>query len=248
MIVQKGDDLSGQPARADERVVLVTGGATGIGAAIAARFASDGATVVVADLELPAEGDPRIRYEVADVSVAADVEALFGRVASECGSVDVLVNNAGIWFRRPFQEITVDEWDRVLAVNLRGVFLCTQAVLPLMEAAGTGVILNIGSQAGVTVTRGQGAHYHASKAAISHLTKVLAVELGPVGVRINCVAPGATFPEPLLLPPEVLHQIPLGRVGVPDDVAGVCAFLASPDSAYITGQTLLVNGGAVALM
>lgn len=233
---------------ANERVVLVTGGVRGIGAAIAARFASDGASVVVADLELPVDGDSRIRYEAVDVSAAADVEALFGRVASEYGRIDVLVNNAGIWFRRPFREITLDEWDRVMAVNLRGVFLCTQAVLPLMEAVGSGVILNVGSQAGVTVTRGQGAHYHASKAAISHLTKVLAVELGPIGVRINCVAPGATFPEPLRLPPEVLGQIPLGRVGVPDDVAGVCAFLASPDAGYITGQTLLVNGGAVALM
>ena len=231
-----------------DRVVLVTGGAGNIGAAIAARFASDGARVVVADLKVPADADARIRYETADVSVEDDVEALFERIKSEYGRVDVLVNNVGIWFRRPFKEITVDEWDRIIAVNLRGVFLCIRAVLPLMEAAGGGAIVNIGSQAGVTITRGQGAHYHASKAAISHLTKALAVEFGRLGIRVNCLAPGATFPDPSFLPQRILDQIPLGRGGVPDDVAGACAFLASPDAAYITGQTLLVNGGAVALL
>ncbi|MGB8387655.1 SDR family NAD(P)-dependent oxidoreductase [Mycobacterium sp.] len=233
---------------AGDRVVLVTGGGKGIGAAIAARFAYDGASVVVADLQPPGDADPRIRYETADISDANDVESLFARIGSAYGHVDVLVNNAGIWFRRPFQEITVDEWDRVIAVNLRGLFLCTRAVLPLMEAAGGGVIVNIGSQAGVTVTRGQGAHYHASKAAVSHLTKVLAVEFGSLGIRVNCLAPGPTFLDPSFLPPQILDQIPLGRGGVPDDLAGACAFLASPDASYITGQTLLVNGGAVALM
>jgi NAD(P)-dependent dehydrogenase (short-subunit alcohol dehydrogenase family) len=233
---------------AGDRVVLVTGGGKGIGAAIAARFASDGASVVVADLEPPGDADPRIRYETADVSDADDVKLFVDRVGSEYGRVDVLVNNVGIWFRRPFREITVEEWDRVLAVNLRGLFLCTQAVLPSMEAAGGGAIVNIGSQAGMTVTRGQGAHYHAAKAAISHLTKVLAVEFGPLGIRVNCLAPGPTFPDPSFLPQEILNQIPLGRGGVPDDIAGACAFLASPEASYITGQTLLVNGGAVALM
>ncbi|MBX7430518.1 glucose 1-dehydrogenase [Mycobacterium sp. Y57] len=231
-----------------ERVVVVTGGARGIGAAIAARFASDGATVVVADLDPPIETDLPVRYERADVAAEADVDELFARIGSRYGRIDVLVNNAGIWFRRPFREITVDEWDRVLRVNLRSVFLCTRAALSLMERAGSGVIVNIGSQAGLTVTRGQGAHYHASKAAVSHLTKELAVEFGPIGVRVNCLAPGVTMPDPTVLPSEVLDQIPLGRSGVPEDVAGACAFLASPDAGYITGQTLLVNGGAIALM
>ena len=176
------------------------------------------------------------------------VETLFARVADDYGRVDVLVNNVGIWFRRAFREITVEEWDRVLDVNLRSVFLCIRAALPLMETAGGGAIVNMGSQAGVTVTRGQGAHYAASKAAISHLTKVLAVEFGPLGIRINCVAPGVTLPESTVLPPEAVAQIPLGRAGVPADLAGACAFLASPEAAYITGQTLLVNGGAVALL
>lgn len=231
------------------RVVVVTGGARGIGAAIAARFASDDATVVVVDTQAPDRAEPRVRYEAADITDADGVALLFDRIADEHGSIDVLVNNAGIWFRRPFTEITVDEWDRVLAVNLRGVFLCTRAALPHMVAAGAGVVLNIGSQAGVTVTRGQGAHYHASKAAVSHLTKAIAFELGPMNVRVNCVAPGVTLDDPSFrLPEQVLSQIPLGRAAVPDDLAGVCAFLASPEAALITGQTLLVNGGAVALL
>lgn len=227
-------------------VVLVTGGARGIGAAIARRFAAGGSQVVVADLE-PPEPVTNVHHEPADVSVASDVESLFGRLESRYGRLDVLVNNAGIWFRRPFTDITVEEWDQVMAVNLRGVFLCTRAAVSLMGGRG-GAVVNIGSQAGMTITRGQGAHYHASKAAVSHLTKALAVELGPSGIRVNCVAPGVTPPQDAVLPPQVLEQIPLGRGGVPEDIAGACVFLASPDAAYITGQTLLVNGGAVALM
>ena len=231
-----------------DRVVVVTGAARGIGAAIAERFADDGSAVVAADVEQPVGGDPRIDYQRVDVSSADDVAGLFSHVVAAHGRVDVLVNNAGIWFRRPFMEISADEWDRVVGVNLRGVFLCTKAAVGSMAAAGGGAIINIGSQAGLTVTRGQGAHYHASKAAIAHLTKVLAFELGPMGIRVNCVAPGATLADPSSLPPELLAQIPLGRAGVPADLAGACLFLASPDASYITGQTLMVNGGAVAFV
>lgn len=229
-------------------VVLVTGAARGIGAAIATRFADQGARVVAIDLEVPEDGDPRVRYEKADVSNAAEVTALFSRIAAAHGRIDVLVNNAAIWFRRSFTEISVEEWDHVLGVNLRGVFLCTQAAIEPMTAAGGGAIVNIGSQAGLSVTRGQGLHYHASKAAIAHLTKVLAFELGPMGIRINCVAPGVTPPDPIPMPAELLAQIPLGRVATPLDIAGACTFFASPDAAYITGQTLLVNGGAIAFL
>jgi len=242
--------MSEFPAASHERVVVVTGAARGVGAAIACRFADDGASVVGVDLEAPAEPDKRISYERADVSSAEDVESLFTRVAGAFGRVDVVVNNAGIWFRRPFREITVEEWDRVLGVNLRGVFLCTRSAVDLMEASGGGSIVNIGSQAGLTVTRGQGIHYHASKAAIAHLTKALAFELGPLGIRINCVAPGVTPDGTIapLLPAEFLQQIPLGRPGQPTDIANACAFLASTEASYITGQTLLVNGGAVAFL
>ena len=229
-------------------MVVVTGGARGIGAAIASRFAEDGAAVVVADVDAPLEADLRIDYEHVDVSSAGDIAALFSRVLASYGRIDVLVNNAGIWFRRALMDISVDEWDRVLAVNLRGVFLCTKAAAEAMGAARAGAIINIGSQAGLTVTRGQGAHYHASKAAVAHLTKVLAFELGPMGIRVNCVAPGATLPDSSALPAGMLAQIPLGRAGSPADLVGACVFLASPAAAYITGQTLLVNGGAVAFV
>jgi len=232
----------------DERVVLVTGGARNIGSAIAARFASDGAQVVVADAEEPTAADARIRYEIADVSVAGEVERLFATIRSEYGYIDVLVNNAGIWFRRTFADITIEEWDRVIAVNLRSVFLCSKAALPLMRSGGGATIINIGSQAGQTLTRGQGAHYHASKAAIAHLTKVLAFELGPEGIRVNSVAPGVVLPDSSMLPPEVLYQIPMRRAGLPEDIAEACYFLASPQASYIAGQTLLVNGGAVAFL
>lgn len=240
--------MSAAAAPPEDRVVVVTGGSRGIGAAIATRFADDGMTVVAADLEPPVEGDPRIRYERTDVSSAGEVAALFSRIGGDYGRVDVLVNNAGIWFRHPFEEISVEEWDRVFGVNVRGVFLCTQAALGPMRAAGAGAVVNIGSQAGLTVTRGQGAHYHASKAAIAHLTKVLAFELGPLGIRVNCVAPSATPPDPSLVPAALLAQIPLGRAGVPEDVTGACVFLASGEARYITGQTLAVNGGAVAFL
>lgn len=232
-----------------DRVVLVTGGSRGIGAAIATRFAAEEGTVVVAaDLEPTDSEDTGVRSEHVDVSSAESVSALIARVTDDHGRIDVLVNNAGIWFRRPFGKISIEEWDHVLAVNLRGVFLCSRAVLEPMQENGGGVILNIGSQAGLTVTRGQGAHYHASKAAVAHLTRVLAFELGPVGIRVNCVAPSAAPPDPSLMPPELLRQIPLGRAGTPADFVGACVFLASPDASYITGQTLAVNGGAVAFV
>ncbi|HET6953192.1 MAG TPA: SDR family oxidoreductase [Acidimicrobiales bacterium] len=225
-------------------MVLVTGGSRGIGAAIASRFAAEGATVIAADLD-PGHPDGRICDEQVDVASAESVQALFDRVHADHGGVDVLVNNAGIWFRRTFAEISVEEWDRVLGVNLRGVFLCSQAALGPMIAAGGGVILNVGSQAGLTITRGQGAHYAASKAAVAHLTQVMAFELGAHGIRVNCVAPATAPPDPSMVPPDLLRQIPLGRAATPDDFTGACVFLASPEAAYITGQTIPVNGGAV---
>jgi 3-oxoacyl-[acyl-carrier protein] reductase len=240
--------MSGARSRAGDRVVIVTGAGRGIGAAIASAFADQGAIVIGADLEPPSDGDPRIRFERLDVSAADEVAALFSSLAEEQGRLDVLVNNVGIWFRRSITEISVEEWDRVIGVNLRGVFLCTKAAIDPMAASGGGVIINIGSQAGLSVTRGQGAHYSASKAAIAHLSKVLAFELGPLGIRVNCVAPGATPSDPSLVPDSMLAQIPLGRVGVPQDYAGACVFLASDDASYITGQTLLVNGGAIGLV
>ena len=147
-----------------------------------------------------------------------------------------------------------------MAVNLRGTYLCTQRVSRVVAAQGGGAIVNIGSQAGLSYSRGQGAHYHASKAAIIHLTKVLAFELGPSHVRINCVSPGGTDTPtkqaragPHAAASEQTRerlraQVPLGRPGRPDDVAAACLFLASAEASYISGQNLLVNGGAIAYL
>jgi meso-butanediol dehydrogenase / (S,S)-butanediol dehydrogenase / diacetyl reductase len=247
---QSEDEELSEPMENHNRVVVVTGAGRGIGAGITARFADEGGFVVGVDLTEPTDPDGRVRYETADVSSAEEVGALFSRIKETYGRLDVLVNNVGIWFRRPFKEITVEEWDRVLAINLRSVFLCTRHAIDLMEGRGGGAIVNVGSQAGLTVTRGQGVHYHASKAAISHMTKALAFELGPAGIRINCVAPGVTPDQsvPPYTSQALLDQIPLGRPGRPVDIANACAFLASSQAEYITGQTLLVNGGAVAFL
>lgn len=231
------------------RCAVVTGGSHGIGLAIAQRFVADGYEVIVGDREAPAEPVKGVRFVNADVTDVASVNALMAAALYLGGGVDVLVNNAGVWFRRPFERIEPAEWDAVVAVNLRGPYLCTRAVLPQMEAKGGGVILNIGSQAGQSVTRGQGAHYHATKAAIAHLTKVLAVEFGPRNIRVNCVAPGATASGQVTeLPEPMLRQIPMGRAGTPADIAGACAYLASDEASFITGQVLTVNGGAVAFL
>jgi NAD(P)-dependent dehydrogenase (short-subunit alcohol dehydrogenase family) len=226
------------------RAAIVTGGARGIGAAIAARLRTDGRMVVVGDVGAPAVAIDGVRYETADVTDELDMTRLVA-TATEVGDLDVVVHNAGIWFPKPFMEITPEEWHHVLHVNLDGAYHCIRAAVPVLEARGGGSIVLIGSQAGVTVTRGQGAHYHASKAAISHLAKVLAFELGSMGIRINCVAPGATPADPSQFPAPLVAQIPLGRVGRPGDMAAACAYLVSDDAAFVTGQTLLVNGGAV---
>jgi len=233
------------------RVTIVTGGAAHVGAAIVRRFASGGDTVVVADLveilpdDVPGE---LVRTDVTDPDAVA---ALVRATVERFGRVDTLVNNAGIWFRRTLAEITPDEWDRVLAVNVRGAFLCSQAAAPVMAAQGGGSIVNIGSQAGWTVTRGQGLHYHVSKAALMQMARVLAFELGPSNVRVNCVAAGSVRAEGEPLTPgfeHLLDQTPLGRFATPEDIARTCWFLASDDAATITGQTLTVNGGAVAYL
>jgi 3-oxoacyl-[acyl-carrier protein] reductase len=255
-------DLTGQ-------VVVVTGGAAGIGLAISAAFAASGAAVAIVDVDdragpaavaALASAGRRALFVPTDVSAAPAVDRLVSTVLGDFGRIDVLVNNAGIWWRHAFWEITDDEWDRVLAVNLRGTYLCTQRVSRVMAEQGGGCIVNVGSQAGISYSKGQGAHYHASKAAIIHLTKVLAFELGPANIRINCVSPGGTQTPAKEARDQLAgqaarerqararDQIPLGRLGRPEDVAAACVFLASAEASYITGQNLLVNGGAIAAL
>jgi 3-oxoacyl-[acyl-carrier protein] reductase len=239
-------DLSGQ-------IAVVTGAGQGIGAAIARIFARAGADLVIVDIDqararesaemFAASGRKALAVQ-ADVASASDVERIFSTVQANFGRLDILINNAGIWFRKPFMEITDTEWDRVLCVNLKGTFMCVQRAARIMIPNRSGSIINIASHAGIFYSRGQGAHYAASKAAIIQLTRVLAFELSPLGIRINAVAPGGidTGISPLV---HSTPANPLGRRGMPGDVAHAALFLASPMAAFITGQTLVVNGGAV---
>lgn len=241
-----------------QRVVVVTGAGQGIGRAIAHRFGAQGALVVVNDIstsgaahavasEIEAEGGSAMVAE-ADVADEAQVTALAKRVTGDLGRVDVLVNNAGVTSHMPFLELSVAEWDRVIAVNLRGVFLCCRALVPLMLEAGGGVIVNMASDLGLA-----GAplltHYSASKGGVLALTKALAKELAPT-IRVNAVAPGPIETEMLTIYPDefneaTLSQIPLRRWGQPEDAAASVTFLASEDASYYTGWVLSPNGGVV---
>ena len=247
-------DLSG-------KLAIVTGAGRGIGAAIAESLASAGADLVIADInedsarkiaESTQQSGRKALAVKTDVASPADVDRLFETVQAERGGVDILVNNTGIWFRRPFLEIADSEWDNVLAVNLKGTFMCCQRAARLMMAKRTGCIINIASHAGLFYSRGQGVHYAASKAAIIQLTRVLAFELGPLGIRINAIAPGGittgspTSPSQAELSQAKLNASnPLGFRGAPNDIAQAALFLASTMAGFITGQTLVVNGGTI---
>jgi 3-oxoacyl-[acyl-carrier protein] reductase len=252
--VQTGIDLTG-------KVAVITGAGRGIGAAIAGAFAEAKADVVVADLNHESAQQTADRLSAlgrralavtADVGVPAQVSQLFDIVRTEFGRLDIVVNNAGIWFRKPFLEISDSEWDLVLTTNLKGTFLCTQAAARIMMPQKHGCIINIVSHAGLFYSRGQGAHYAASKAGIIQLTRVLAFELGPFQIRINAIAPGGINTAASLagraeatLNRESGSTNPLGRRGEPEDIAHAALFLASPMASFVTGQTLVVNGGSI---
>ena len=214
--------------------VVVTGGARGIGAALAAELRARGATAITADI---AEGaDVRC-----DVSDAGQVSATFAGL----GDVDGLVNCAALLVgRKAFDEIDLDEWDRMFAVNVRGSFLCARAAAAAMAGRG-GSIVNVASETAVTGSHGF-VHYVASKGAVIAMTRALANELGARGVRVNCIAPGFTpTPGSEVLGSYDPSRTPLGRVMRPDDLLGTFCYLLSDDSAFVSGQTLLVNGGRV---
>ncbi len=244
------------------RAAIVTGGAMGIGAAIARRLHEAGATVVIADRDGAAAQETTAALGlgtapiVADVSDEADVERLFTTVVAAHSGVDILVNNAGVYPITPVLEMATEEWDRVLGVNLRGVFLCARAAGRVMAARGRGVIVNLASMDAYHPTWAGLAHYDASKGGVVAFTRALALELAPHGVRAVAVAPGNIATEgvarmvPNLAADEIARmteegdkRLPLGRVGTPDDVARAVLFLASDLATYITGTTLLVDGG-----
>jgi 3-oxoacyl-[acyl-carrier protein] reductase len=242
--------------RFEGKTALVTGGAKGIGAATAARLAAEGAAVVVADFDesAAAETAERIggRAVRCDVTSRADVEAAVA-AAADSGRLDVLVTCAGIIRDNLIHKLTDDDWESVIATHLRGSFLSAQVAQAVMTTQGSGSMVLISSTSALG-NRGQ-ANYATAKAGIQGLTKTLAIELGRFDIRVNCVAPGfiatamtAQTAERLGVSFEdfqtaIAEQVPLGRVGQPDDVAGVIAFLCSDDAAYVSGQVIYVRGG-----
>lgn len=245
------------------QVAIVTGSSSGIGRGVATAFAREGAAVVVnhptaaeaADAGGVAEAirrdGGRAIVVQADVSEPSDVERLVGACLEAYGRVDVLVNNAGIAAAAPVEAIPVEQWDRVIAVHLRGTFLMTRRVLPTMYAQRAGRIINTASQLAYKGAPGF-SHYTAAKGAIIAFTRSVALEIGDRGITINCVAPGATR-TPILanVPPDLLEQIrqgiPLGRLAEVDDIVPSYVFLASADGRHYQGQCLSPNGGDVFL-
>ncbi len=229
------------------RRAFVTGGAQGIGAAIAARLAADGAEVWVGDLNLPAAEEQA--KSIGGHAVALDVaDPTSARTAIEAaGTLDILVNNAGVDSFGYFTDVTPEQWRRILAVNLEGVFACTQAALPGMQQAGYGRIITISSEAGRMGSKGN-AVYAAAKAGVVGFTKSLARENARYGITVNVVSPGP-IETPLLrdMEPHAIEVITkstlLRRLGTPEEVAAAVAFLASEEAGYITAETLGVSGG-----
>ncbi len=246
--------------RLTDRVAIVTGAARGIGLAIAKRFADEGATVVMADvaeatLSEAASAIPGATTVVADVSLKADVARVVAAAAARTGRIDILVNNAGITHACDFLDLTEADFDRVLGVNLKSMFLCGQAVARHMVAHGVrGAVVNLSSVNAVLAIANQ-VPYTVSKGGVNQLTKVMALALAPHGIRVNGIGPGTIATEmaraAVLGSAEgrrrILSRTPLGRLGEPEEVAAIAAFLASDDASYVTGQTIYPDGGRLGL-
>jgi len=239
------------------KVSIVTGGGQGLGRAIALGLAKKGSEVAVCDVNLDASRD--VAKEIlsmgrkglalkVDVSNSMEVKNMADCVLAEFGKIDILVNNAGICRVASIEETTEEDWDRVMAVNLKGVFLCSRAVMGIMKRQRSGRIVNMGSLAGKVGGVATGAHYAASKAGVICFTKSLAKELAPFGVTVNAIAPGVIgtqMTEGITGGDwnDYLKVIPLGYIGVPEDVANAVLFFVSDEAHYITGEIMDVNGG-----
>ena len=244
------------------KVAIVTGGASGIGRAAAERFAAEGARVVIADLNgeeaekvagaIGADGG-HATFVQGDVTLAEDAQEMVDTAVEGYGGLDILFNNAGLpTSPRPVEETTVEEWDRAMAVNARGAFLCSKAAIPELRRGGGGSIIITSSIMGIRTRPGFTA-YAASKAAATHLARTLALELAADGIRVNCLAPVATD-TPMLEAfigdrdleegrAAFVSTIPMGRLATPSDVASAAVFLASDEAAFITGAVIPVDGG-----
>ena len=249
--------------RFDGKVVVVTGSAHGIGRASALRFASEGASVAIVDVraqeaqvvaeECSALGGPSRAYE-ADVSDDNQVTKIVDQIVSDFGGIDVLHSNAGRLRAGTVGETSLEEWNRTLAVNVTSMFLVVRAVSPFMQSRGGGAIVTTGSISGMFGEPALAA-YTASKAAVVNLTRSLAIDFASLGIRVNCVCPGwvdTGFNNPQFdhdgltdedIATLIERTVPMGRQGLPEEMAAAIAFMASDDASYITGQTLLVDGG-----
>jgi 3-oxoacyl-[acyl-carrier protein] reductase len=242
--------------RLQNKVSLITGAAQGIGLATALKFAAEGAIVIVCDLKADSVEQAVVQCRAlgadahgfaVNVTDRAQVDKVVAQVMQQFGRIDVLVNNAGITMDARLQKMTLEQFDRVIDVNLRGVFHCAQAVADTMVAQGSGVILNASSVVGIYGNFGQ-TNYAATKFGVIGFTKTWSRELGPKGVRVNAVAPGfVTTPMVAAMPTKILQdmesKVPLRRLGKPEEIANVYAFLASDEASYINGAVIEVSGG-----
>jgi 3-oxoacyl-[acyl-carrier protein] reductase len=240
------------------QTAIVTGSARGFGRAICRRLARGGARVVAADINLPGaeetaslikrDGSQSVAVKV-DVALAASVDGMVKTALSTFDNrVDILVNNAAIWTNVPTEELSEEEWDRMVDINMKGVFLCCKAVIPIMKKQKRGHIVNIASIAARNGGSFAGIHYVASKGGVLAMTKKLGKELGQFGIVVNGINPGTSKTEMMLgWPQEILDGIikntPLGRMAEPDDIADTVAFLASDAARFVHGETVEVNGG-----
>jgi 3-oxoacyl-[acyl-carrier protein] reductase len=241
----------------ENKVAIVTGGARGLGKAYCLRMAEEGAKVVVADIlepeaeatanEIKSKGGAALAVK-ADVTSEAETQSMAEKTVKEFGRIDILVNNAGFYHgmsRKPFNEISSAEWDKMLAVSAKGTWICSKAVFPQMKKQGKGKIINISSEAVFAPTKGL-IHYTAAKAAVIGITRVLAGELGQYGICANVVVPGVidTPATRSYVNMEKMDasSVPMGRFGKPEDVVGAVIFFASDASDFISGQSLLVDG------